>query len=44
MDRVGVPIRKGSRQNIGDVILSVIDYDKAGAARQELAEGSFSPK
>jgi hypothetical protein len=37
MDRVSLPILKGVRQNIGEMILSLVDYDKAGAFRQELA-------
>ncbi|HEV8068326.1 MAG TPA: recombinase family protein [Planctomycetaceae bacterium] len=37
MDRVGLPILRGSRQNFGDLVVSLIDYEKAGAFRQELA-------
>lgn len=37
MDRVGLPLVKGQRQDIGDLILSLIDYDKAGSFRQEFA-------
>ena len=37
MDRVAPPISRGKRQNIGDLITSLIDYDGAGAFRQELA-------
>jgi hypothetical protein len=37
MDRVGAPIVKGRRQQIGDLITSLIDYEAAGAFRQELA-------
>jgi hypothetical protein len=38
MDKELPPIVKGRRQDLGDLILSVIDYNAAGEFRQELAE------
>ncbi len=37
MDRVVAPIPRGKRQHIGDLITSLVDYENAGAFRQELA-------
>jgi DNA invertase Pin-like site-specific DNA recombinase len=37
MDRVVAPIVRGKRQHIGDLITSLVDYEAAGAYRQELA-------
>jgi hypothetical protein len=37
MDRVVAPIIRGKRQHIGDLITSLVDYENAGAYRQELA-------
>jgi hypothetical protein len=37
MDRVVAPILRGKRQHIGDLITSLVDYENAGAFRQELA-------
>ena len=37
MDRVALPIQRGERQDIGDLIVSLIDYDSAGVFRKELA-------
>jgi hypothetical protein len=37
MDRVGLPIAVGERQDIADLIVSLIDYDNAGVFRRDLA-------
>lgn len=38
MDKVCPPLPKGNRQNIADMIGSLIDYDQAGQFRRHLAE------
>lgn len=38
LDRVCEPLNPGMRDEIGNVIMSLIDYDKAGKDRRELAQ------
>lgn len=38
MDRIAGPLQRGQSPNIGDMIISVVDYYKAGQDRRELAE------
>src|SRR4029077_8452136 len=37
MDRTVPPLARGQRQDIGDMIVSLVDYHHAGKDRQELA-------
>ncbi len=37
-DKVAGPIQKGSRQDIAELIVSVVDYDRAGKDRRDLAD------
>jgi hypothetical protein len=43
MDRVCPPLRKGQRGDIGDLIVSLMDYEKSGKDRRELAEKMVWP-
>jgi hypothetical protein len=38
MDRVVPPLEKGQRRDIGELIVALVDYDKSGKDRRELAE------
>ncbi|MBL9085380.1 MAG: hypothetical protein JNK76_26485 [Planctomycetales bacterium] len=38
LDKVVPPLEPGARDQIGDLIVSLIDYDKAGGDRRDLAE------
>ena len=38
MDRVCGPLKRGQRRDIGELIVSLIDYEKSGKDRRELAE------
>ena len=38
LDKIAGPLGKGTRQDIGDLITGLIDYDRAGKDRRDLAE------
>src|SRR5439155_26753360 len=38
MDRVLAPLSKGSRRDVGELIVAMLDYNYAGESRRELAQ------